>query len=138
MDVPLTEQGNVHSGAQAMPVSYDNNMRTSEATKTLVYPRDWTEQGVARLSLWFRGESANTAERMYVALDNTAVVYHDDSAVTQIVPWTEWIIDLQEFASQGVDLTNVDSIAIGFGTKNNPAAGGTGTMYLDDIRLYRP
>jgi len=138
MDVPLTEQGNVHSGGQAMPVSYDNNMRTSEATMTFVAPRDWTEHGVARLSLWFRGESANAIERMYVVLDGTAVVYHDEPAVTQIIPWTEWVIELQEFANQGVDLTNVDSMTIGFGTRNSPAAGGTGTVYFDDIRLYRP
>jgi len=138
MDVPLTEQDNVHSGGQAMPVSYDNNMKTSEATMTLVAPRDWTGQGVTKLSLWFRGESANAVERTYVALNDTAVMYQDDPAVTQIIPWTEWVIELQEFANQGVDLTNVDSMTIGFGTKNSPAAGGAGTMYFDDIRLYRP
>jgi len=138
MDVPLTEQSNVHSGAQAMPLSYENNLKTSEATMTLVYPRDWTEQGVAKLSLWFRGESANAVERMYVALNGTAVVYHDDLAVTQIIPWTNWIIELQEFAGQGVDLTTIDSMTIGFGTKSSPAVGGTGTMYFDDIWLYRP
>jgi hypothetical protein len=137
MDVPLTEQGNVHGGAQAMPLSYDNNLKTSEATMTLVDPRDWTEQDVTKLSLWFHGGSANAFERLYIALNGTAVVYHDDSEVTQTVTWTEWIIDLQEFTNQGVDLTNVDSLTIGFGTKNNPAAGGTGTMYFDDIRLYR-
>jgi hypothetical protein len=36
----------------------------------------------------------------------------------------------------GVDLTNVNTVTIGFGTKNTPAAGGTGTMYFDDVRLY--
>ncbi|MHC4227577.1 MAG: hypothetical protein ACYSW0_09140, partial [Planctomycetota bacterium] len=79
----------------------------------------------------------NAAERMYVALNGSAVVYHDDPAVTQTTGWTEWVIDLTAFA--GVDLTNVNSITIGFGTKGSPAAdGGTGTMYFDDIRLYRP
>ncbi|MEA3225321.1 MAG: LamG domain-containing protein, partial [Planctomycetota bacterium] len=136
MDVPLTERSNVHGGAQAMPLSYDNNLKTSEATMTLVYPRDWTEQGVTKLSLWFRGEATNTPERMFVALNGSAVVYHDDPAVTQIAQWTEWAIDLQAFA--GVDLTNVNTITIGFGTKSSLAAGGAGQMYFDDIRLYRP
>ena len=77
---------------------------------------------------------ANSAERMFVALGN-AVVYHDDPAVTQTTGWNEWVIDLTEFA--GVDLTNVNAITIGFGTKNSPAAGGAGTMYFDDIRLVR-
>jgi hypothetical protein len=35
-------------------------------------------------------------------------------------------------------LNNVDSIAIGFGDRNNPVAGGSGRMYFDDIRLYQP
>jgi hypothetical protein len=53
--------------------------------------------------------------------------------------WTEWRIDLKEFADQGVNLANIDSIAIGVGTKGNTMThGGFGTMYFDDIRLYRP
>jgi hypothetical protein len=132
---PYAEQTIVHSGAQSMICSYDNNLKTSEATLTLVYPRDWTAEGVTKLSLWFRGDSGNSAERMFVALNGNAVVYHDDPAVTRTARWTEWVIDLQAFT--GVDLTNVNTITIGFGTKNSPAAGGTGTMYFDDIRLIR-
>jgi hypothetical protein len=46
---------------------------------------------------------------------------------------------LQAFADQGIDLINVDKIAIGLGGKSGMAsAGGSGTMYIDDIRLYRP
>ncbi|MHC4495310.1 MAG: LamG domain-containing protein, partial [Planctomycetota bacterium] len=135
---PYAEQKIVHGGTQSMIYRYDNANKTSEATLTLVYPRDWTEEGVTKLSLWFRGGSANAAERMYVALNGNAVVYHDDSAVAQKARWTEWVIDLASFADQGVNLTNVDTITIGFGTKNSPAAdGGTGTMYFDDIRLIR-
>jgi hypothetical protein len=100
-----------------------------------VYPRDWTEEGVTKLSLWFRGASGNAADRMYVALNGTSVVYHDDASATQITGWNQWAIDLTAF---GVDLTNVNSITIGVGTKNAPAAGGgTGTLYFDDIRLIR-
>jgi hypothetical protein len=134
---PYAEPSIVHGGAQSMPYSYDNNLKTSEATLTLVYPRDWTEEGVAKLSLWFSGASANSAERMFVALNGTAVVYHDAPAVTQIARWTKWVIPLQAFADQGVALTNVNTVTIGFGTKNSPAAGGSGKMYFDDIRLVR-
>jgi hypothetical protein len=133
---PYAEQTIVHSGAQSMPYRYDNTNKTSEATLTLVYPRDWTEEGVGQLSLWFRGASANAAERMYVALNGSAVVYNNDPKATQTATWSEWVIDLQAF--QGVNLTNVNTITIGFGTKDIPAAGGTGKMYIDDIRLYRP
>jgi hypothetical protein len=132
---PYAEQSTVHGGAQSMIYRYDNTGRTSEATLTLVYPRDWTEQDVTKLSLWFRGASANAADRMFVALNGTSLVYHDDLAATQWSGWKEWVIDLQAFA--GVNLTNVNSITIGIGTKGSAAAGGTGTMYFDDIRLIR-
>ncbi|HUV67914.1 MAG TPA: hypothetical protein VMW24_28750, partial [Sedimentisphaerales bacterium] len=139
VDVPLTERNNVHGGAQAMPLSYDNNLKFSEATLTLTSERDWTREGVGELSLWFRGGATNAAERMYVALNGTAVAYHDNPNVTQRGGWTQWVIPLQAFADQGVNLANVTSITIGFGTRGNTTvAGGTGQMYIDDIRLYRP
>ncbi len=133
---PYAEQTTVHGGSQSMPYFYDNNLKTSEATLTLVSPRDWTAEGVTKLSLWFRGGAGNSAEKMFVVL-NGNVVYHDEPAVTQKIGWNEWVIDLQSFADQGVNLTNVNTITIGIGTKGSPAAGGTGTMYFDDIRLYR-
>ncbi len=128
----------VHSGGQSMPLSYDNNFKYSEAAMTLVSTRDWTEQGVGVLSLWFCGDVSNAAERMYVSLNGSAVVYHDDSDAALINTWTEWRIDLQDLAAQGVNLANVNTIAIGFGDKNNLKAGGSGMVFFDDIRLYRP
>jgi hypothetical protein len=65
------------------------------------------------------------------------VVYYDNPHAIQVETWTEWRIDLQSFANLGVGLTNIDTISIGFGDKNNPAAGGRGEMWFDDIRLYR-
>ncbi|MHC4626565.1 MAG: hypothetical protein ACYTDV_06255, partial [Planctomycetota bacterium] len=132
---PYAEQGIVKSGIQSMIYRYDNANKTSEATLTLVYPKDWTDEGVTKLVLWHRGSSANAPDRMYVALNGTAVVYHDDPAATIITGWKQWVIDLAAF---GVNLTNVNSITIGVGTKNAPAAGGgTGTLYVDDIVLVR-
>ena len=65
-----------------------------------------------------------------------AVVVHNDPAAAQIDTWTEWVIPLQAFADQGIDLANVDRIAIGLGTKGNiTVSGGSGKMYFDDIRL---
>lgn len=136
-DLPLVEHGDVHGGGTSMPYSYDNNLKYSEANATLTYPRDWTEEGVGVLSLWFKGNASNAAEPMYVVLNGSAAVYHDDSAAAQIGTWTQWTIDLQDFAGQGVDLTNVNSIGIGFGNKNNVQAGDAGKMLFDDIALYR-
>jgi len=137
-DPPFAETGNVHGGSQSMPVYYENNFKYSEITMTLVYPRDWTEEGVGVLSLWFCGDATNAAERMYVNLNGIATVYHNDPSAALIDTWTEWRIDLQEFAAKGVNLANVNTISIGFGDKNNLQAGGSGMVLFDDIRLYRP
>ena len=139
---PYAEQTIVHGGAQAMIYRYENNLKTSEATLTLVSPRDWTEEGIGELSLWFQGDSANTAERLYVAIANAtggyAVVYHEDPDAATADSWTQWVIPLQAFADQGINLANVDKIAVGTGTRGDAATpGGSGTMYFDDIRLYR-
>jgi hypothetical protein len=87
------------------------------------------------------GIAGNDAEPLYVALSNSvgapAVVYHDDPAAATIDTWTQWIIPLRSFADQGINLSNVDRVAIGLGNRNNPVAGGSGKMYIDDIRLYR-
>jgi hypothetical protein len=137
-DPPFAETGNVHGGSQSMPVYYENNFKYSEITMTLVSVRNWTEEGVGVLSLWFCGDTSNAAERMYVALNGSAIVYHDNPNAVLIDTWTEWRIDLQEFAAQGVNLANVNAISIGFGDKNNLRAGGSGMVLFDDIRLYRP
>jgi len=58
-----TEENIVHSGTQSMPYWYNNNKQGfanySEAVKTLSASRDWTEEGVTELSLWFRGYPAS-------------------------------------------------------------------------------
>jgi hypothetical protein len=136
------EETIIHGGGKSMPLFYDNNLqgklRYSEVEKTLSSRRDWTAEGVGVLSIWFQGVASNAAEPMYVALNGNAVVTHDNPNAAQIETWTQWTIDLQAFAEKGVNLANVNTIAIGLGNKKNPVAGGSGTMYFDDIRLYRP
>jgi hypothetical protein len=139
---PYAEQTIVHGGNQSMIYRYDNNLKSSEAALTLDYPRDWTEESVGELSLWFQGDAANAAERLYVAIANAgggyAAVYHEDPDAALADDWTQWVIGLQAFADQGVNLANVDKIAIGLGARGDTTtAGGSGTMYFDDIRLYR-
>ena len=89
------------------------------------------------------GIASNAAEPLYVAVSNTTgapvVVTHPDLQAAQIDTWTEWIIQLQDLADKGLVLTNVDRMAIGLGTQGNMTIpGGSGKMFFDDIRLYRP
>ncbi len=135
LDAPFAEQAIVHSGNQSMPFAYDNGVGKSEATLTLTYPRDWTENGVDTLVIWYIGDAANAAETMYVVLNGTSGVDNPNPNAAQVTAWTEWRIDLQAF---GINLTNVNTITLGLGNRANPTAGGSGMMYFDDIRLYAP
>jgi hypothetical protein len=107
----------------------------SNVTTTGNVGAQWAHQDIGILS--------NEAEPMYVAIANTAgspvVVYHDNPDAATIDTWTEWVIPLEAFANQGINLANVDRIAIGLGTKGDTTTpGGSGKMFFDDIRLYRP
>ncbi|MBN2316966.1 MAG: hypothetical protein JXM79_23770 [Sedimentisphaerales bacterium] len=87
------------------------------------------------------GIASNAAEPLYVAFSNTsgtpAVIVNGDPAAATIDDWVEWIIPLQDIADQGINLRNVDGIAIGLGNKGGVSPGGSGTIYIDDIRLNR-
>ncbi|MHC4727120.1 MAG: hypothetical protein ACYS17_07785, partial [Planctomycetota bacterium] len=135
---PFAEQTNVHGGNQSMPFAYDNAVGKSEATLTLTSNRDWTVNGVNTLTIWYRGSAVNAAESMYVVLNGTATVTNDNPDAAQKASWTRWNIDLQAFADQGVNLANVNSITLGFGNRNNPVAGGAGSVFFDDISLFAP
>ena len=82
----------------------------------------------------------NAPEPMYVALANStgpaAAVYHDNPNAAQTDAWTEWIIPLTDFPDQGIDLTKVDKISLGFGDAGNVQAGGSGLVFFDSLRLY--
>ena len=141
---PYCEQTIVHTGSQSMPLLYNNEagVTNSEVRLPLAAPRDWTQAGVADLSLWYRGESANAVEPLYVAVSNAGgapgIVVRDDPEAAVKTTWKQWRVSLNAIADQGINLIDVDQIAIGLGSKAGAATGGSGTMYIDDIRLYRP
>ncbi len=102
------------------------------STTGTVSPLVWTQEVIGV------DMASNDPEPMYVALNSSAVVFNDNPNAALTGDWTEWNIDLQAFADQGVNLANVNTLAIGFGDKNNPQPGGSGIAYFDDIRLLRP
>jgi hypothetical protein len=133
---PYAEQTIIHKGRQSMPVLYDNATAQYSEVSLVLGSMDLTENGGKTLRIWFRGDAANAADPLYVALNDNAVVAHTDPAAAQTGVWIAWNIDLQEFATQGVDLTKVAKIAVGLGNKKAPKPGGTGTMYFDDIGVH--
>jgi len=107
---------------------------TNVTTTGTVSPQ-WANQDI--------GIASNDTEPMYIAVSNSngapVVVVNDDPAAATINIWTPWVIPLQVLADQGIVLTDVDRIAIGLGTRGNTTIpGGSGKIFIDDIRLTQP
>jgi hypothetical protein len=108
-------------------------------------PNDWTAAGVKLLTLSLHGNTS-FAEKVYVMLESNGgaqkgVVYYSEPNELRQGSW-EWYrflaIDLAQFSAQGVDLKNVSRMTIGVGNKASPTAGGSGSLYVDTIRLQPP
>jgi hypothetical protein len=104
---------------------------------------DWTVQGDWTLHLYFTGTTGNsTASPLYLLLEDatghigTPIVYPDSNDIA-VAEWHTWEICPGDLATNGVDLSNLSKLYIGFGNRNNPQVGGAGTVYFDDIRLHR-
>ncbi len=113
-----------HSADEVRAATFDN-VQTSGSVSAL----PWTNEVIGTTM------AANDPDAMYVALNGGKKVYHDNPNAAVITDWTEWTIDLQEF---GVNLTNVNTITLGLDDSSNPAAGGSGLIYFDDIQLHPP
>ena len=142
---PYAEQTIVHGGVQSMPLAYDNSgaagkARYSETVREWASPQDWTRNNVKVLTLYFYGALTNDAAQLYVALEDNAghvkVVNHPDPEVLREPIWHEWNIELSQFSAAGVNLAAVKKMYIGLGNRTSPTVGGTGTIYIDDIRVY--
>jgi len=133
----ISMSSNVYVG---LALTSHNNNATCEAmfsnvTITGTVSRQWTNQDI--------GIESNSEELLYVAISNSAgapaVVVHDNPAAATIDTWTEWVIPLSVLADQGIVLTDIERIAIGLGTQSNMTVpGGSGKIFIDDIRLYQP
>jgi hypothetical protein len=130
---PYCEQTIVHGGLQSMPFLYNNALGVLNSEVSLALGgMDLTQKGGTKLKMWYRGDAANDAVPMYVALDNVRV-NHPDPAATQVDEWVEMDVDLQSFV--GANPANANKIAIGAGD-DTPASAGTGTLYIDDIGVH--
>jgi len=145
---PYVQDGN------AMSFGYDNFGKEgtqwlgswAEATvSSLPVGSNWNAIGGKALQIWFRGTLGNSVtanDKMYIALDDgstiAASVYPDTNDIN-VPQWQEWNIDLAEFADQGVNLSNVSKIHIGFAGQQftgQSADGGQGTVYFDNFALF--
>jgi hypothetical protein len=81
--------------------------------------------------LWFRGDPANGAAPVYVKINNTKKLYNNGAAATTTLIWKCFQVDLASVPAS--DLKNVKTLTIGVG---DGSSGGTGTILIDEIRLY--
>jgi hypothetical protein len=140
---PFAEQTIVHGGQQSMPLDYNNvnDPFYSEAERTFASVQDWTANDVDTLVLYVRAKAGSKAAPVYVELtdsSNKTGTVTAEASLVSAAQWTEWKIPLSQFADAGVNLAKVKTLIIGVGDKANPAAGGTGLIYVDDIALAKP
>jgi hypothetical protein len=123
-----------------MPLAYNNagSITNSEATRTFDSIQDWTRNGVKTLTLYFYGQAANiTTVPLWVKLTdqtgkNAKVTFGatgEDKLVLADPAWATWNIPLTSFT--GVNAAKIKSMTIGLGNGT-----GSGTLYIDDIRLF--
>ncbi|UCG47484.1 MAG: LamG domain-containing protein, partial [Phycisphaerales bacterium] len=123
------ETGNVHGGDKSVPLQFDNTTAgVSEVVRTFTPAQDWTAHGAITLSLWFAGDATNVPGQLYVKVNGVQVNYDGDASNLTRTPWQVWNIDLTAI---NTNLSRVTSLAIGI-----QGPGATGTLLLDDIRLY--
>jgi hypothetical protein len=85
--------------------------------------------------------SANDPQPLYVAVEGAGVekvVEHPDNSDAVLSnDWLRWDISLSIFEDADVDLEAVEKLTIGVGSRTAPQQNGAGTLYFDDVRLYR-
>jgi hypothetical protein len=83
----------------------------------------------------------NSPEDIYVALEDangiTAVAVNPDPWAVNAADWTQWRIPLSEFITAGVNVKAIKRMYIGVGDRENPQPGGSGMIWIDDLRVIR-
>jgi hypothetical protein len=127
------ETENVHSGDQAVPLIYDNT--TASKSEVTVDPgqlpigRNWSKGSPHALVIWIYGDPTNaTSDQLYAKIGSAKAVFDGDISRPT---WMQWIIDLDAI---GANLSSVSAFTIGL--ERTGGSGGTGTILIDDIRLY--
>jgi hypothetical protein len=78
---------------------------------------------------------------LYVGIEDSAGhvagVTYPRADVVSAARWQRWQIPLTDLRAAGVDVAAVTKMAIGVGDRQNHKPGGTGRIYIDDIRLTK-
>jgi len=85
--------------------------------------------------------TGNAPAALYVAVEdaagNVSTVSHPAGEVASLrAGWNVWEIPFSDLT--GVDLSQVASLYLGVGDRDNPTADGSGLIYIDDIAFGKP
>jgi hypothetical protein len=124
-----------------MPLYYNNADEPyfSQTYRTWPSPQDWTLNGMDTLELYFRGDSDNGPERLYLFIEDdagrVATVIHPDPEAILTMQWQQWSIPLADLITEDVDVTAIRKISIRAGDIDNLQPSGIGIIYVDNIRV---
>ena len=119
----MEEMITIAGSSQSMPVYYSNGGVTDRVWSV---PQDWTLGGATTLVVHVYGGPENTGQ-LYAQVNNGTKIMYDGPAGALSKPyWAQWNIDLTALGN----VQAVTSLSIG-------VEGGSGLIYLDDIRLYK-
>ena len=131
--VPDVNATVVLSGSQSMALSFNNatNPYYFDAYRTWS-GANWTVGGARYLVINFHGFPGNHAnENLWVKINGIRINYSGDGV--QKDGWTQWVINVSSLNTPQWKIQKLD-ICVG----DPPAPrGAVGSLYIDDIRLYR-
>ncbi|MFC1762073.1 LamG-like jellyroll fold domain-containing protein [Planctomycetota bacterium] len=111
----------VYENDQSLPMEYGSE-GIGDSWTTREINQDWNQYGIKILSLYFYGDANNIGGQLYVKVNETKFEYNGAATDIQSGQWLPWTIDLS-------GITTVDTLTVG-------VLGGSGKLYLDNIRLY--
>ena len=132
----------VRSCLQSMLLEYHYDaVYFGETFRCFERPQDWTRHGAQGLQIMLHSKPGNATDgQLYLTLSDGAaeqyVLYQGDMDALARDEWTAWRMAFDDFNS--IDLTHVESMAIGLRPLSpQPSHRSAGTIYIDDICLYR-
>jgi hypothetical protein len=135
IDVAMTDPVLIGLALTSHNVDQATSAEFSEVSFTGTVSASWemAEIGAAQ-------PTGNDIAPLYVALEDTsgnvAVVTHPDASIVGRSGWNAWLIPYGDLT--GVNLSRVAIMYIGVGDRDNPTAGGTGLVFIDDIGYGHP
>jgi hypothetical protein len=127
-----------HGGSQSMKLTYNTRVVPCYGAASITPPyKDLTRGGANAIEVWVQGNPKNFTDWLLVAVMDTGgamfpATYKDMSGLSS-GEWKNWVVPLKLFSANGVKTNSVGKVGIGV-LAGRP---GTGTIYVDDIRLIK-